>query len=587
MAAQPQVAYSTREITVLAEDPSVLTGGGRPLLAKVRIPSEPLAPGPRGSRFEVIDYDASTGSFYKPYVLPQDCDPYQDAGDIEKLLADPGFHAQNVFGVAAATLFEFERALGRSLSWGFAGESHQLKLVPHAFEEANAFYSREDEALIFGYFKQRKTNIFTCLSHDIVAHETAHALLDGMRNQYTRPSSNQQGAFHEGFADVIALLSVLRSEKLIQFALRVDKLGSHPTGRIPLGKALERIQNKGFLFGLAEEMGKSTDPLGRDALRRSIRLVPDDKMISAETEVHALGEVLVAAVIKAFVEVWHARLSGKFKSLEKFDAGGLRNWDHIQVDLWRIAEEGAKAAQHLLTMVIRAVDYLPPVHVEFRDFLMAMLTSDMQTCPDDSTYHYRRLLIEAFKPWGIYPHPAKKGQEIGTYCPFDKDLRYSRGNSDSMHWDREGMFRFVWENRRHLGLVDDAYTKVSSVRSVSRVAPDGFIVRETIAEYYQLVKQADRGVLRHFRIPVPDFVADNLDIRFDLVGGGALIFDEFGQLKYHISNHLSSPRQKDRLIRLNFSGQLVRSAAPDRPFALAHLKRGGLTVQQPPAGMLL
>jgi len=47
--------------------------------------------------------------------------------------------------------------------------------------------------------------VFTCLSHEIVAHETAHALLDGMARGLVAPTNRDMLAFHEAFADVIAL----------------------------------------------------------------------------------------------------------------------------------------------------------------------------------------------------------------------------------------------------------------------------------------------------------------------------------------------------------------------------------------------
>ena len=590
MVAKAQQPFTTREITVLAEDPSVLADDGKPLLTRVKIPSEELLPGPRGARFEVIDYDATTDHFYRPHVLPRDFDPYEKASDVQKLLDDPGFHAQHVFGVAAATLFEFERSLGRNLSWGFRDRSHQLKIVPHAFREANAFYSKDDESLLFGYFSHpRKSSrtVFTCLSHDIVAHETTHAILDGLRDQLTRPSSLDQAAFHEGFADIVALLSTLRSESLIQFSVKAAGLAAHPTDRIALDKALDEIKGKSMLFGLAKEMGEATGALHRGALRRSVNIKPDPTILQRTPEAHDRGEILVAAVLAAFVEVWHARLRGKYNVVaEQTDAVAEKGATPaagrpVKVDAWRIAEEGAKAAQHLLTMVIRAIDYLPPVHVEFRDFLMAILTADWQTCPDDSSYGYRPLLLKSFAAFGITTHKATNVPEPGTYLPFVGELAYSRGNTESMRWDRDGMFRFVWENREVLDLADDAYTRVNSVRSVWRVAPDGFIVRETVAEYYQLIKLANKRDLERHHIPVPPSVA--FGARFDLVGGGTLIFDEFGTLKYHICNHLKSPKQAERLEHLAMVGQLTDR--PRQPFAMAHLRAGGVRLQQSSDGV--
>ena len=61
--------------------------------------------------------------------------------------------------------------------------------------------------------------VFGCLAHDIIAHETTHALLGGLRERYTDPSSPEQGGFHEGFADIVALLSVFSLRDVVKKAL--------------------------------------------------------------------------------------------------------------------------------------------------------------------------------------------------------------------------------------------------------------------------------------------------------------------------------------------------------------------------------
>jgi hypothetical protein len=581
MRAMHNLAESTREITVLAEDPTVLGRDRAPLRTKVRIPAERLLPGPRGARIEVIDYDVSSGNFYAAANLEKDPDPLSADLTTKDILDNPALHAVHVYGVAAATLFEFERALGRSLAWGFSGEGHQLKIAPHAFNDANAYYVRAHEALLFGYYdhpEKPKQRVFTCLSHDIVAHEVSHALLDGLRDQLVRPSSPEQEAFHEGFADIIAYLSVLRSEELIQFALTSEGLAKGPGTRVNVKNIIEKIKEGSILAGLAKEFGTTTEALSRNALRRSVQdIEPNTTWRGAIEKEHDLGEIIVAIVMRAFFKVWAARLDGKVKS----SSGGKAI--NKEVEAWRVIEEGAKAAQHLLTLAIRSIDYMPCVHITFDDVLLAMITADWQTCRDDSSYGYRKCLRESFAEFGIRFDKVPNTGEPATYSLFEGELHYGRGNIDSLHWDRDSMFRFIWDNLKALELAPEAYTKVNSVRSVHRVGPHGQILRETVCEFYQLIKQADAGTLRKLKIKVPKGLPK--DARFDLVGGGTLIFDEFGSLKFYIANHLNSSKQADRVNALRLKGQLTLEQAPDKPFALMHLKRQGYApASQPPGG---
>ena len=99
------------------------------------------------------------------------------------------------------------------------------------------------------------------------------------------------------------------------------------------------------------------------------------------------------------------------------------------------------------------------------------------------------------------------------------------------------MFKFIWENYEALGLVRDMFTRVHSVRPVWRVGPEGFVLRETVVEYYQLLNEASVADLRALSINPPDGMKASDTIK--LVAGGTLIFDEFGRLKFHIHNRVT------------------------------------------------
>ena len=599
----PQALRRTQELTIIAQDPSVRVDG-KILTAQVSIPAEELAPGPRGYRMQVVDYDSSTGIFYPPLeyrILENGAynDPFENESN-DVLLNDPKFHAQNVYAIIMRTLARFESALGRRVGWGFLG--HQLQVAPHAFADANAFYSKDDRALLFGYFPKagvgqsadeseevdnagrggkQQEMVFTCLSHDVIVHETTHALVDGLRVRYTDPSSPEQAAFHEGFADIVALLSIFSIPRVVgtiidKHFIEERKVGSRVVDEVPElieveSLTIEELRDS-LLTGLAEEVGQQTETahgmaaVRKRALRRSVKLTPADyKSKGGFTESHTLGEVLVAAVMNAFLLVWVSRMkslgskkprsagallqeaSGK---LSAEGAGSLPDQPGSGfLNRARVVEEGAGVADYLLTMVIRALDYSPPTDLEFCDFLSAMLTADHEIRPDDSKYHFRQTLRESFADYNIRPTSKVSGPEPGIWEPPECALHYDRIRLDSMLRDLDEMFRFIWENRKELGLEQDAYTRVISVRPSVRINPDdGFVLRETVAEYYQLLRLQAFEV-KHLGIKIPSSMPSQQEVT--LYGGAALIFDEFGQLKFNVRNRLLNPvRQTQRLAHL-------------------------------------
>ena len=579
MSNQAVPAVRTQKLRIIAQDPGVRVKG-RILTALVDVPAEELAPGPWGHRVHVIDFDASTQTLYQPYEYPrrQDglmADRFANVSD-QRLLSDPHFHAQNVYAIVMRTLARFEFALGRRVSWGFDG--HQLKIAPHAFADANAFYSERDESLMFGYFPGASgQTVFSCLSHDVIAHETTHALVDGLRERYTDPSSPDQAGFHEGFSDVVALLSIFGLPDVVSAIIDLKYRTSGKSGSQQRGgkssllsiKALTIDElRRSILLGLAEEMGSELSQVRGQALRTSACLTPSPDWYRKDEEFkepHKRGEILVAAMLNAFLEVWLERL----QALDPMHTGWL--------DRKRAAEEGARAADRLLTMSIRALDYCPPVHVEFGDFLSALVTADFELHPDDPDFSFRRRLYASFRAYGIQPAAKGTRSEPGLWLapefePPQMELNYRRTHFESLLRDPEEVFRFLWENRGALRLCEGAFTRVQSVRPCLRIAEDGFALRETVAEYVQILRLTAKEIAG-LGIKVPKGLPPDPE-EILLYGGGVLLFDEYGRLKFHIHNRVdNAERQSRRLRALVEFGHFKKGASAQRRFSHMHRRR--------------
>lgn len=548
-----------RTWTVMAQDPSVPGPGGRALTTRVQVPAERLEAGPKGHRIHVVDYDATRNLYYTPRTEDLYADPFEKVTDVDRLVADPHFHQQNAYATAMSVLGIFQTALGRPTSWGFDSPAHQLKVAPHAFAEANAYYSRESESLSFGYFPGRRgRTVFTCLSHDIVAHETAHALLDGLRRYFLRPSHVDQAAFHEAFADMVALLSVLQSKELVRMGL--DPLADR-AGLILSRALVPALLKDNVLFGVAKEFGREDTGGRADALRRSVKLEAARTRLDSDEfqETYRHGEVLVAAVTQAFLEIWCRRL-------DHLRAAGPR----IALNRDVVAEEASTAAGQLLQIVIRALDYLPPVDMTFSDYLRALITADLQLYPDDTKYHYRRILKESFGAFHILPEGASR--EDGAWDPpaHPERLRYTGLHFEWLRSNPDTLFRFLWENRDALGVDPEAFTRVTAVRPCMRVSNDGLVLRETVVEYLQTMHVFARE-LDSLRIACPKGLSGQTFLA--LYGGGTILFDEFGRVKLHIGTGVRSPRQGARLQNLYDHGAFNRDIEATTRFAELHRRR--------------
>lgn len=402
----PKSRLPFRRLRIYAFDPSASLDLQLAVVneAIVMLDGEPLQPGPIGEYLEVVDVDPATGGFYGPVDLDDPVLLVQDGFAPSE--GNPKFHQQMVFAVAMMTIRNFERALGRKVLWAPRASPNEdlayvgrLRIYPHALREANAYYSPERKALLFGYFRAGPDNVgrnlpgglvFTCLSHDVIAHETTHAILDGLHRRFVEASNVDMLAFHEGFADIVALFQ--------HFTL-ADAL------RQQIGQLRGDVGKRSMLSGLAQQFGEAIGHYG--ALRDAIDDVdpatrlPDPTKLDRTTEPHERGAILVAAVFDAFVSIYRSRIADLLR-LVTGDAARFPDGD-LHPDLAnRLTAEAVKAAGQVLRICVRALDYLPPVDITFGDYLRALITADHDLVANDDR-GYRIAFVEAFRRRGIYP----------------------------------------------------------------------------------------------------------------------------------------------------------------------------------------
>lgn len=236
-----------------------------------------ILPGPRDARIEIDGL---------PPVIPN------VLGD---LIATPGteaFDAIHTFTVVRRTLTMFQHALfPTSLPWQWnnRGNTEPIRVYPRAGETMNAYYSRKDKALKFFSFippgaPLDAPPIRTCRSPDIVAHETGHAVLDGLKPEWILADQPPQtGALHEAFADLTAIFLMLSQPEQVAALVMQTKANLH---------------NKTYLADLADDPGLALGrPTGLRAADNELTLT------QVGNEVYDLAQVFTGAVYDVLADI--------------------------------------------------------------------------------------------------------------------------------------------------------------------------------------------------------------------------------------------------------------------------------------------
>ncbi|HWX87479.1 MAG TPA: hypothetical protein VNX67_04840, partial [Solirubrobacteraceae bacterium] len=256
------------------------------------------------------------------------------------------------------------------------------------------------------------------------------------------------------------------------------------------------------LVSLAAQFGHATGK--GDALRTALD-TPDPLLYGNTTEPHERGSILVAAVFDGFFANYQHRIRDLIRIAS--DGRGVLPVGDLHPDLVdRLAREAAGAAQEVLTMCIRAFEYLPPVDVTFGDYLRALITADYDLLADDGV-EQRRAMIEAFRRRGIFPEGAISLSESSLLWPAAAVSKFipaqalaerlvsgartvhgtSRGATEPA--GEEAIYRRLrsWakQSASELGLDPGDRIHVHGFHATYRINSSGQLVVEVVAQFLQ------------------------------------------------------------------------------------------------------
>jgi hypothetical protein len=572
----------------------------------------------------IVDYDGANKTYYTPVDLD---DPrILIRGGLDPVEADPRFHQQMVYAVVTETVQHFEAALGRRIHWRRGGTDQnifQLNIFPHAMISANAFYSPKARGILFGYFRADPDDpgrnlpgqtVFTCLSHDIVVHETTHAIIDGIRGHFTEQTNPDVPALHEAFADLVALFRHFTHREVLldtiqrtggalyRYQLQPDaamsgydrytetdsrKREAKDTTGTEGPMLGAQISQRNPLVELAQQFGEAS---GRNrGLRSALGTPPNSDDIRKYFEPHRRGAILVAAVFDAYFSIYLKRTADLFR-IHRAGGGGGSLTDLPGPLARLLAEEASRTAELFFTMCVRALDYCPPVDLTFGDFLRAVITANFDLHPADEI-GVRDAFMQAFRLRGIVPESASFFSEGAIAWPRAGRLRLDPvpglefGDPNGLTRAQQNAVKQTLRayvdnavNKGKLGFDPGLPVEIPSFHPVFRVNPDGSLRTDMVVE---MVQRRD-----------VQFDKDGPRLgTFPMRGGATLIIakptveelrrapDCGATIRYVIAKHLHGSEGQGREERQRRHCQrvgLVEGSDPDRfqiDFAMVH---GGL-----------
>jgi hypothetical protein len=188
----------------------------------------------------------------------------------------------------------------------------------------------------------------------------------------------------------------------------------------------------------------------------------------------------------------------------------------LHIDDYALSPKEAlwKATQHLNRLAFRALDYGPPVDIQFIDYAQAVVRADELAYPVD-TFGYMKIVREVFKSRGL--------EELDPIAPPYSVTLTWKYKLYSVASSRTAAYHFLNDNRGRLDIPTNQDFEIADLYYTDKVVgANKRLPREIILEYVwkeDVTLEGERfGPLKDKIIP--------------LLCGGTLVFDERGNTLY-------------------------------------------------------
>lgn len=333
--------------------PAYAAGYAEPEIVELSLPPGSIGPGPSDPWMYAVNPLGKDMPYDPPDYMP----PYRGpvyapalpgaAGDFDHIpVESEQFFAAHLYGTVRHTLDIWESYLRRRVVWWHADVIPQVELVP-IVHWANAhsgpgFIETGQEPNRFGRLQP------FCLNFDVIAHETGHAILF---SQIGVPPpghiSEQFLAFHESFADLIAIMGVMNLRSVRQ------ELLTQTDGNLYVLNLVNRIgaYSDTEQIRLASNLAIMADVAG-------LRLAPDGTWIDPKglnRNQHAIAEPLTGAVFDILVEIYQDGLVSRRLIHPDLDARGWTR-DEVERAMQAVHQESARAFARFAQGFFAALD---------------------------------------------------------------------------------------------------------------------------------------------------------------------------------------------------------------------------------------